>query len=212
MSNAIKPEHYNRLNPQPKDVIRAWGLNFNLGSAVKYISRAGHKDDIVQDLKKAQEFIQFEIDAIEGARAERKDKPKHEDFMDAMLRGLFGGSVGHIEITGKRNGKTDEEIAMLDRNIDKVERIIELTSNSGKKEQFRVGDVVDINYRKPFDPRGVGYNGDAGLTGRIADIKDAVIYVDAGTLFHSNIVAITLDTVLYVAKAEHEHIEDMRRA
>lgn len=48
---------------------------------------------------------------------------------------------------------------MLDRNIDKVERIIELTSNSGKKEQFRVGDVVDINYRKPFDPRGVGYNG-----------------------------------------------------
>lgn len=101
---------------------------------------------------------------------------------------------------------------MLDRNIDKVERIIELTSNSGKKEQFRVGDVVDINYRKSFDPRGVGYNGDAGLTGRIADIKDAVIYVDAGTLFHSNIVAITLDTVLYVAKAEHEHIEDMRRA
>lgn len=57
MSNAINPEHYNRLNPQPKDVIRAWGLNFNLGSAVKYISRAGHKDDIVQDLKKAQEFL-----------------------------------------------------------------------------------------------------------------------------------------------------------
>ena len=47
MSNAINPEHYNRLNPQPKDVIRAWGLNFNLGSAVKYISRAGHKMRIV---------------------------------------------------------------------------------------------------------------------------------------------------------------------
>ena len=118
MSNAINPELYNRLNPQPKDVIRAWGLNFNLGSAVKYISRAGHKDDIVQDLKKAQEFIQFEIDAIEGARAERKDKPKYEDFMDAMLRGLSGGSVGHIEITGKRNGKTDEEIAeIVDKTI-----------------------------------------------------------------------------------------------
>lgn len=122
MSNAINPEHYNRLNPQPKDVIRAWGLNFNLGSAVKYISRAGHKDDIVQDLKKAQEFIQFEIDAIEGARRKEppvhpnckcamKDKPKHEDFLDALLYGLFGGSVGHIELTGKRNGKTDEEIS-----------------------------------------------------------------------------------------------------
>ena len=99
MSNAINPEHYNRLNPQPKDVIRAWGLNFNLGSAVKYISRAGHKDD--------------EIDAIEGARAERKDKPKHEDFLDALLNGLFMGSVGHIELIGKRNGKTDEEIAEI---------------------------------------------------------------------------------------------------
>lgn len=40
------------------------------------------------------------------------------EFMDAMLRGLFGGSVGHIEITGKRNGKTDEEIAeIVDKTI-----------------------------------------------------------------------------------------------
>lgn len=29
MSNAINPEHYNRLNPQPKDVIRARGLKFS---------------------------------------------------------------------------------------------------------------------------------------------------------------------------------------
>lgn len=107
MSNAINPEHYNRLNPQPKDVIRAWGLNFNLGSAVKYISRAGHKDDIVQDLKKAQEFIQFEIDAIEGARAERKDKPKHEDFMDALLHGLLGVELEEIK---EGNGYTEVHI------------------------------------------------------------------------------------------------------
>lgn len=72
MSNAINPEHYNRLNPQPKDVIRAWELNFNLGSAVKYISRAGHKDDIVQDLKKAQEFIQFEL--MLSREPERREK------------------------------------------------------------------------------------------------------------------------------------------
>lgn len=75
MSNAINPEHYNRLNPQPKDVIRAWGLNFNLGSAVKYISRAGHKDDIVQDLKKAQE-----------ARSVLPNSLKTEVVMTANLR------------------------------------------------------------------------------------------------------------------------------
>lgn len=64
--NPISPEHYKRLSPEPKDVIRSWGLNFNLGSAVKYISRAGYKDDIIQDLKKAQQFIQFEIDYLKG--------------------------------------------------------------------------------------------------------------------------------------------------
>lgn len=57
-----KPEHYNYSKIQPKDVIRAWGLNFNLGSAVKYIARAGHKDDIIQDLSKAIQFIQFDLE------------------------------------------------------------------------------------------------------------------------------------------------------
>lgn len=60
-----KPSHYTSGRKyEPKDVIRDWGLNFNLGSAVKYISRAGRKDDIVQDLMKAVEFINFEISAI----------------------------------------------------------------------------------------------------------------------------------------------------
>jgi hypothetical protein len=60
-----KPSHYTGGRKyEPKDVIRDWGLNFNLGSAVKYISRAGRKDDIVQDLMKAVEFINFEISAI----------------------------------------------------------------------------------------------------------------------------------------------------
>lgn len=65
------PEHYTAGRKyQPKDVIRDWGLNFNLGSAVKYISRAGRKDDVVQDLKKAREFLNFEIEALEA------EKPK----------------------------------------------------------------------------------------------------------------------------------------
>lgn len=82
-SNPINPEHYNRLKPEPKDVIRSWGLNFNMGNAVKYIARAGHKGDIVEDLKKAQQYLQFEIDALEAGQ-----EPKHEDKLDAMLYGL----------------------------------------------------------------------------------------------------------------------------
>ena len=113
MSNAINPEHYNRLNPQPKDVIRAWGLNFNLGSAVKYISRAGHKDDIVQDLKKAQEFIQFEIDAIEGARAERNGKTDEEiaEIVDKTIKDIISGMAGvELEEIKEGNGYTEVHI------------------------------------------------------------------------------------------------------
>ena len=68
--DAVKhPSHYAEGRKyEPKDVIRDWGLNFNLGNTVKYIARAGKKDDIVQDLKKAKQYLEFEIDAIEAER------------------------------------------------------------------------------------------------------------------------------------------------
>lgn len=72
MEEAVKhPKHYAYSEYEPKDVIRAWGLNFNLGNAVKYVARAGRKDDIVQDLEKAKQYLDFEIEAI---KAERENK------------------------------------------------------------------------------------------------------------------------------------------
>lgn len=64
--DAVKhPSHYvEGRKYEPKDVIRDWNLNFNLGNAVKYLSRAGRKGDKVEDLRKAQEYIQFEINAL----------------------------------------------------------------------------------------------------------------------------------------------------
>lgn len=60
------PSHYcDGRKFEPKDVIRDWGLNFNLGNTVKYIARAGRKDDIVQDLKKARQYLDFEIEYLE---------------------------------------------------------------------------------------------------------------------------------------------------
>jgi hypothetical protein len=48
-------------------VIDAWGLDndFYLGNAVKYLSRAGKKDDTVQDLKKAIWYIEKKIEKLE---------------------------------------------------------------------------------------------------------------------------------------------------
>ena len=60
------PKHYNMGKYEAIDVIEDWNLNFNLGNAVKYISRAGHKDDIVQDLKKSLWYIEREIQRIKN--------------------------------------------------------------------------------------------------------------------------------------------------
>ena len=59
------PSHYNQGKYEAIDVIEDWKLNFNLGNTVKYISRAGHKDDIIQDLKKSLWYLQREIERLE---------------------------------------------------------------------------------------------------------------------------------------------------
>ena len=60
------PPHYN--NGTDKDVIdfcHDYSLNFCKGSAVKYIARAGKKDNEIEDLKKAIDFLQREIKFLE---------------------------------------------------------------------------------------------------------------------------------------------------
>ena len=62
--------HYCYGKYEPKDVIRDWGLNFNLWSTVEYIARAGRRDDIIKDFKKAKQCLEFEIEALEKERLE----------------------------------------------------------------------------------------------------------------------------------------------
>lgn len=62
------PAHYNTGCIEVIDAIEAWQLNFSRGSAVKYIARAGHKDDELEDLRKAAWYIDREIKRIEALR------------------------------------------------------------------------------------------------------------------------------------------------
>jgi hypothetical protein len=64
------PPHYGGAdNPyEAIKVIEAWGLGFCLGNAVKYISRAGKKDDVVQDLEKARWYLDRQIGNLKAAR------------------------------------------------------------------------------------------------------------------------------------------------
>ena len=60
------PAHYNFGNYEPVKVIMDWKLNFNLGNVVKYVARAGRKGDALEDLKKARQYLDFEIEAMQG--------------------------------------------------------------------------------------------------------------------------------------------------
>ena len=66
MSNIEHPKHYNTGNIEVIDAIQDWKLNFNLGSAVKYIARAEYKENKIEDLKKAIYFIEYEIKQMEA--------------------------------------------------------------------------------------------------------------------------------------------------
>lgn len=65
-----RPDYYKKgRTHEPKDVIKAFRLEFNLGNTVKYIARAGHKpgEPAQKDLDKALTYLQFEIDDLQKA-------------------------------------------------------------------------------------------------------------------------------------------------
>lgn len=68
-TDAVSPTHYRDLDPEPITVIQAWKLSFCLGNVVKYIARAGRKDPAkhIEDLRKARQYLDFEIAALEGS-------------------------------------------------------------------------------------------------------------------------------------------------
>lgn len=59
------PSHYTRGGIETIDFIEAKGLNFHLGNVVKYVSRAGFKQDAkIQDLEKALWYLTREIKRV----------------------------------------------------------------------------------------------------------------------------------------------------
>jgi hypothetical protein len=71
-NDPINPNHYRPGDTyETINVIEAWGLGFNLGNAVKYISRAGRKVSTLEDLKKSRWYLDREIEGL--SRREAKD-------------------------------------------------------------------------------------------------------------------------------------------
>ncbi|WJZ27861.1 hypothetical protein MOMMJLID_CDS0053 [Arthrobacter phage 1191A] len=72
-NEAVKhPAHYGGADDpyEAIKVIEAWDLNFNLGSVLKYVRRAGKKDASkeLEDLRKARFYIDHEITRTEQTK------------------------------------------------------------------------------------------------------------------------------------------------
>jgi hypothetical protein len=68
MEKINHPTHYQAGNDTYEviKVIDAWELNFSLGNVVKYLYRAGKKDNVLEDLQKALWYLQNEIKNTEN--------------------------------------------------------------------------------------------------------------------------------------------------
>jgi hypothetical protein len=62
------PKHYTSHPSGVECIEITRHMNFNLGNAVKYIWRAGMKDEYLQELKKARWYIDDEIAKIEKTK------------------------------------------------------------------------------------------------------------------------------------------------
>ena len=53
------PDHYrSKHGVEVIDIIEEFGLGFHLGNVVKYVLRAGHKNDELEDLLKAKWYLE----------------------------------------------------------------------------------------------------------------------------------------------------------
>ena len=72
-NEVIRPKvsHYQGNGIEPIDYINSHNFNFNLGNAIKYISRCGKKEgeSVTKDLKKAIDYLNFEIERVNNVEA-----------------------------------------------------------------------------------------------------------------------------------------------
>ena len=67
--NAVNhPSHYNQGKIEVIDAIEEWGLDFCEGNVIKYVARHRHKNEPLEDLKKAQWYLERLILRLENER------------------------------------------------------------------------------------------------------------------------------------------------
>jgi hypothetical protein len=64
-----------------------YDLSFNRGNIIKYVVRAGKKDDEVKDLEKALDYLQREIATVRARRDAETEKIKNQEVIIKYVNG-----------------------------------------------------------------------------------------------------------------------------
>ena len=82
-TNDHGPEYYRRGTIQVWDFVRDQELNFHLGNVIKYVCRAGHKFDDIDDLEKAIHYLKNEVEFRTSQRVQ--ELVQCEEFQNSQI-------------------------------------------------------------------------------------------------------------------------------
>ena len=82
-TNDHGPEYYRRGSIQVWDFVRDQELNFHLGNVIKYVCRAGHKFDDIDDLEKAIHYLKNEVEFRTSQRVQ--ELVQCEEFTNSQI-------------------------------------------------------------------------------------------------------------------------------
>lgn len=130
------PSHYNKGNPvyEPYKVIKAWDCNFNIGNAIKYLARYRNKWDALEDLEKAKQYIDFEIEALRVPPQAPKIKPTRSG-----CRPELDERCGDMGMECANRERADDEII-----TDRVGKIVREAQGAMEKGEPRVSIMRNI--------------------------------------------------------------------
>lgn len=129
------PDHYGgKDNPyEAIKVIEAWRLGFNLGNAVKYISRVGKKDAVVQELGKIKWYVRRYMENLgTGIIMTPKLPESIVDQYDVDLvieawelnsnMGMILRFIYNVRFHGNDDLLLNETLELIDKEIKKYEK------------------------------------------------------------------------------------------
>lgn len=149
------PSHYARSKDDPYEVwkvLRAWGLEEDAfrWTAVKYLARAGKKGDLLEDLRKAQWYLNRRIESLQA--------PQGKDVTVAgkavEIRPLEAFATSHLDGVLVRGKPVNAEVAVL---RDALRRIRDLTETAWTAKDTRFVGLTSSECHAILDVVRVGF-------------------------------------------------------